>query len=87
MRGLLWCIRASFLPGSNCSRELFSGVEIVGPGRRILWEEMAQQASGQLRRIGLPDTVLNQRMSELSIGRQQLVLIARALHRDAKYSS
>ena len=73
-----------FYPDLTVLENFFSGVEIVGPGRRILWEEMAQQASGQLRRIGLPDTVLNQRMSELSIGRQQLVLIARALHRDAK---
>ena len=80
------CIRSSFLPGSNCSRELFSGVEIVEIWRRILWE-MAQQASGQLRRIGLPDTVLNQRVSELSIGRQQLVLISGLCTVMQKYSS
>lgn len=73
-----------FYPDLTVLENFFTGVEITGRGQRMKWKEMARLAAVQLERIGLPAEVLNQRMAELSIGRQQLVLIARSLHQDAK---
>jgi len=73
-----------FYPDLTVLENFFSGVELVGRGGRLLWNEMARQAAAHLARLGMPKEVLHQRMGELSIGRQQLVLIARALARDAR---
>ena len=81
MRDVMVYQEPVFYP-DNCSRELFSGVEIVGPAKNSLGGDGATgEWSAQAH--GPPDTVLNQRMLDwASATGTDCVLCT-----DAKYSS
>lgn len=48
------------------------------------WNRMALKASKALKQMGLPVSLLGKKMSDLSIGTQQLVLIAKGIHKKAR---
>lgn len=63
---------------------IFSGNELTGKSGTISWKEMFRQACGALEMVGLHSGILHLAMGELSIGNQQLVLIARGIFRKCK---
>ncbi|MFN7037423.1 MAG: sugar ABC transporter ATP-binding protein, partial [Bellilinea sp.] len=63
---------------------LFLGEEIKNLNGTLDWKRMAKQGVEALNRIGLPAEIIKKPMSELSLGVKQLVLIARAVQRNAK---
>jgi ABC-type sugar transport system ATPase subunit len=63
---------------------LFLGEEIKKPNGTLDWKSMTEQGVDALRRIGLPSEIIRKPMSELSLGVKQLVLIARAVQRNAR---
>ncbi|WP_172371669.1 sugar ABC transporter ATP-binding protein [Sporosarcina jiandibaonis] len=63
---------------------LFIGEEVKTKFGSIDWPEMYRQAAEALELVDLPTYTLNEMMGDLSIGNQQLVLIARGLHRQSK---
>ena len=56
---------------------IFSGNEFVNRSGSVNWKRMYDSGVSALRLVGLSEDVLSLSMSELSIGNQQLVLIAR----------
>ena len=62
----------------------YVGDEETSGGGIIRWDRMAREASKALEEMELPPRLLSRRMSELSIGTQQLVLIAKGIHKHAK---
>jgi ABC-type sugar transport system ATPase subunit len=62
---------------------IYLGKEIRTAIGSMDWEKMTEGAEAALEKIGLPSHILNKPMSELSLGTQQLVLIARSIHRNA----
>lgn len=63
---------------------LFLGEEIKKPNGTLDWKEMTEQGVAALKQIGLPAEIIRKPMSELSLGVKQLVLIARAVQRNAR---
>ncbi len=63
---------------------LFLGEEIKRPNGTLDWKSMTEQGVDALRRIGLSSEIIRKPMSELSLGVKQLVLIARAVQRNAR---
>lgn len=63
---------------------IYLGAELRTRLGAMDWGRMTSGAAEALQSIGLPASLLNKRMLELSIGTQQLVLIARSIHRKAK---
>lgn len=63
---------------------IFIGEEVKNRVGSVSWSEMYKQAVEALKLVDLPETTLNKKMGDLSIGTQQLVLIARGLHRQSK---
>ena len=65
---------------------LYLGRELTVPelGHWLRKSEMLAGGRGMLAKVGLPESLLNARVSTLSPGQKQLVEIARALGRDAK---
>ena len=61
----------------------YIGSELCRRGGILRWKSMAQDSSRALAQMGLPASLLSRRMSELSIGTQQLVLIAKGIHQQA----
>lgn len=62
---------------------IFMGNEI-STRRGIRWEEMYRQAIEALKMVDLKEDMLSKSMGQLSIGNQQLVLIARGVFRKCK---
>ena len=62
---------------------IFMGNEITS-GRRICWTQMYEQAVEALKLVDLKEEILSVPMGRLSIGNQQLVLIARGVFRKCK---
>jgi len=62
---------------------IFMGNEIVS-GNRIQWDDMYCQAIEALKLVDLSPDILSKPMGTLSIGNQQLVLIARGVFRKCK---
>lgn len=60
---------------------IFMGNEHVNHGGTIQWTKMYQEAVEALKMVGLSGDILHLTMSELSIGNQQLVLIARGIYK------
>ena len=60
---------------------IFMGNETVSRGGTIQWTKMYDEAVEALRLVGLDGKILHLTMSELSIGNQQLVLIARGIYK------
>ena len=63
---------------------IFMGNETVSRGGTIQWTKMYDEAVEALRLVGLDGKILHLTMSELSIGNQQLVLIARGIYKKCK---
>ncbi len=63
---------------------IFSGNEITAGTGTIKWKTMFEQATEALSMVGLSGDILSLAMGELSIGNQQLVLIARGIFRKCK---
>lgn len=63
---------------------IFMGNELVSKNKTIQWTEMYQEAKEALKMVGLAGEILHLTMSKLSIGNQQLVLIARGIYKKCK---
>ena len=63
---------------------IYLGAEILTNTGALDWGRMAEGAAIALSSMGLPAEILGTPMVELSIGTQQLVLIARSIHRKCK---
>ena len=61
----------------------YIGAELRNRYGILHWSAMAKKAARALEQMELPATLLTRRMSELSIGTQQLVLIAKGIHKHA----
>ena len=61
----------------------YIGAELRNRYGILRWNAMAKEAARALEQMELPATLLTRRMSELSIGTQQLVLIAKGIHKQA----
>jgi ribose transport system ATP-binding protein len=62
----------------------YSGIELVNHIGIIRWHEMYGEAGAALEKVSLDPGILHLAMSELTIGNQQLVLIARGIFRNCK---
>lgn len=62
----------------------YSGIELVNRIGIIRWHEMHEEAGAVLKKVNLDPGILHLAMSELAIGTQQLVLIARGIFRNCK---
>lgn len=62
----------------------YVGDELTSTGGIIRWDAMSREAARALEEMELPPSLMSRRMSELSIGTQQLVLIAKGIHKRAK---
>lgn len=63
---------------------IFMGNENVNASGTIQWTKMYDEAGEALSLVGLDKSILHLTMSELSIGNQQLVLIARGIYKKCK---
>ncbi|WP_320972676.1 sugar ABC transporter ATP-binding protein [Enterocloster bolteae] len=63
---------------------IFMGNEVVNLNKTIQWTKMYEEAVEALKLVGLNGNILHLTMSELSIGNQQLVLIARGIYKKCK---
>ena len=63
---------------------IFMGNEVVSRNKTIMWTKMYEEAREALKLVGLSEDILHLTMSELSIGNQQLVLIARGIYKKCK---
>lgn len=63
---------------------IFMGNEVVSRNKTIQWTKMYEEAATALELVGLSGDILHLTMSELSIGNQQLVLIARGIYKKCK---
>ncbi len=74
----------SIFPELSVLENFYLGDELTGSGGRLRWADMAEDAASALRQIGLPAGIVGTRMADLSLGAQQLVMIARAVHKNAR---
>ncbi|MFR6348989.1 MAG: ATP-binding cassette domain-containing protein [Enterocloster aldenensis] len=63
---------------------IFMGNEVVNLNKTIQWTKMYEEAVEALKLVGLNGNILHLTMSELSVGNQQLVLIARGIYKKCK---
>jgi len=63
---------------------IFLGDEITKEQGFLDWGTMTSGAIDAVKKMGLPFNVVSKTMSELTLGAQQLVLIARSIHKKAK---
>ena len=73
-----------FFPKLSVVENFFLGDEIVKPSGGMDWRRMTEEAAEGLERMSLRPDIVSKSMSELSIGTQQLTLIARGVHRQAR---
>jgi len=74
----------SYFPELSVLENFYLGEELTSKIGSLDWSKMAEKASLALNDMKLSTDLLKKRMSELSIGTQQLVLIARAMHKNAR---
>jgi ABC-type sugar transport system ATPase subunit len=74
----------SYFPELSVLENFYIGEEIISRFGTMDWDQMAEGATLALTKMGLSVDLLGKRMSELSIGTQQLVLIARGIHKKAR---
>ena len=74
----------SYFPELSVLENFYIGEEIISRFGTMDWDQMAEGAKTALTRMGLSVDLLGKKMSELSIGTQQLVLIARGIHKKAR---
>jgi ABC-type sugar transport system ATPase subunit len=63
---------------------IYLGEEIRQNRGTLDWNSMTTGASEAVKKMGLPVDIIHKTMSELMLGTQQLVLIARSIHKKAK---
>lgn len=74
----------AYFPEMSVLENLYLGEELRTSTGALDWTRMTEGAAEALQAIGLPTEIIYKRMVELSIGTQQLVLIARSIHRKCK---
>ncbi len=74
----------TFLPHLTVLQNLFAGRELTGRFGGIRWRAMRAAGRVLFADVGLDEDLLDRRMGTLSLGEQQLILIARAFHHDAQ---
>lgn len=75
----------NIFPQLTVLENIFVGEEIKSPvGGNVDWKRMYEEASKALELVDLSPKNLDRNMEELSIGTQQLILIARGLYKDSK---
>lgn len=74
----------TFFSQLSVVENIFVGREIRDRWGNLRWSAMQAEASTLFHRLELPEHLLAQPMDALSLGNQQLVLIARAIHQDAR---
>ncbi|NGO68472.1 multiple monosaccharide ABC transporter ATP-binding protein [Streptomyces boncukensis] len=72
----------ALIPHLSIAENIFLGNEVATNGV-ISWNETLRRATGLLRRVGLPDKPQT-RISDIGVGRQQLVEIAKALSKEVR---
>ena len=73
-----------FFPKLSVVENFYLGEELLKSSGAMDWKRMTEEAAEGMRRMGLPPDIVSKSMSELSIGTQQLTLIARGVHRNAR---
>jgi ABC-type sugar transport system ATPase subunit len=63
---------------------IYLGDEIKNGQGVLNWEAMTKGAADAVQKMGLPIEIIRKSMSDLMLGSQQLVLIARSIHKNAK---
>ncbi|MBU1569341.1 MAG: sugar ABC transporter ATP-binding protein [Proteobacteria bacterium] len=63
---------------------IYMGDELKNKQGLLDWDLMSKGASEAVKKMGLPVEIIGKTMSDLMLGSQQLVLIARSIHKEAK---
>ena len=74
----------NIFPELSVLENIYLGVTIKKKGGVCDWKTMHEKAVKALEKVGLGKEILSKRMQDLSIGTQQLVLIARGINLDSK---
>lgn len=74
----------TFFPQLSVLENVFMGRELKGRFGGLRWSDMRNEGRALFDTLRLPIALLDQRMDRLSLGEQQLALIARALHQNAR---
>lgn len=74
----------TFFAQLSVLENIFMGRELRSRMGNLRWSAMRVEAHTLFQKLRLPTSLLNQRMDRLSLGEQQLALIARALHQKAR---
>jgi ABC-type sugar transport system ATPase subunit len=72
-----------FYPYLSVMENFFSGKEILTSTGNLNWKKMKNETYKALEKFDLPGEISVKSMSELTIGTQQMVLIAKAIYHDA----
>lgn len=73
-----------FFPKLSVVENFYLGEELLTSSGGMDWRRMTAAAADGMRRMGLSPDIVSKSMNELSIGTQQLTLIARGVHRNAR---
>lgn len=74
----------TFFPQLSVLENVFMGRELKSRWGNLRWNDMRTEGRALFETLRLPTSLLDQRMDRLSLGEQQLALIARALHQKAR---
>lgn len=74
----------TFFPQLSVLENIFMGRELRSRLGNLRWAAMREEGRQLFQGLRLPTALLDRRMDSLSLGEQQLTLIARALHQDAR---
>jgi len=74
----------TFFPQLSVLENVFMGRELRNRAGNLRWPAMRAEGRELFAELRLPVRLLDQRMDRLSLGEQQLALIARALHQHAR---
>ncbi len=74
----------TFFPQLSVLENVFIGRELRGRAGNLRWSAMRTEARQLFTALRLQVDLLERRMDRLSLGEQQLTLIARAVHQDAR---
>lgn len=74
----------NFFSDLSVLENIFCGNELEKKDGTLDWREMHNQGTAALNLVGLDSSLLSKPMKDLSIGNQQLVLIARGIYKKCK---
>ncbi|MBA2575493.1 MAG: sugar ABC transporter ATP-binding protein [Euzebyaceae bacterium] len=74
----------TFFPQLSVLENVFAGRQPRSRFGNVQWTAMLREGRELFTELGLSPALLDRRMEQLSLGHQQLVLIARALHLEAR---